>query len=92
MNKMKQLALELLSDCFQDEVETLRIHVMKGELRPDLEHLETQFPELFQTLISEDTPSHEIIAKNRAKRIELLKQIVNGQMVAEGETEQPTGG
>ena len=84
---IKEIALELLRDCFNDEIAYLQIKMRKDKYIPQLEHMQRTSSELFEDIFSENSEAHELIETNKAKRIELLKSIIRGETEYEEEEE-----
>lgn len=73
---MKELYLELLTDCFEDEIAHLRLRIIRDTQAPRFEALKDSHPEIYKDFMKARTGPHEILLKNRRKREEILRNLI----------------
>lgn len=81
MNKnIKEIALNLLKDCFADEISHLELRMIRDAQAPRFEALKESNPEIYQDFMKARSGPHEILLKNRRKRVKILTGIIeNGK-------------
>lgn len=75
---MRQIALDLLRDCFEDEVAHLQLRMIRDNQAPRFEALRETHPEIYEDFMSARSGPHEVLLKNRRKRVEVLISIIEG--------------
>ncbi len=73
---MKHIALDLLKDAFEDEIAHLNLRIIRDAQAPRFLALQKSHPEIYQDFIKARTGPHEILLKNRRKRVKVLTQII----------------
>src|SRR5579871_4500701 len=70
-NKMnKDTALDLLTDCFADEIAHLRLRLIRDAQAPRFEALKETHPEIYRDFMAARTGPHESLLRNRRKRVQ----------------------
>jgi hypothetical protein len=75
----KEVALDLLKDCFDDEIAQLELRLIRDAQAPRFEALKETHPEIYQDFMKARTGPHEVLLKNRRKRVEILTGIIEGK-------------
>jgi len=73
---MKTEILDLLRDCFADEVAHLELRMIRDAQAPRFEVLRESHPEIYEDFMSARSGPHEILLTNRRKRIKVLTKII----------------
>ena len=77
---MKEIALDLLKDCFEDELAHLELRIIRDTQSPRFEALQDSHPEIYADFMKARTGPHEVLLKNRQKRVEILKKIIENNI------------
>lgn len=75
----KNTALDLLKDCFEDEIAHLELRIIRDTQAPRFEALEKTHPEIVMDFRKARTGPHEILLKNRRKRVEILTKYIENE-------------
>lgn len=75
---VKLIALGLLKDCFEDELAHLELRMIRDDQAPRFEKLKKSHPAIHRDFMRAREGPHEILLKNRRKRVELLTEIIEG--------------
>jgi len=76
---IRRIALDLLVDCFADEVAHLELRMIRDDQAPRFEALKDTHPEIYADFMRARSEHHEILLQNRQKRERILKQIIEGE-------------
>ena len=76
---IRGVALELLIDCFADEVAHLELRMIRDNQAPRFQALKDTHPEIYADFMRARSEHHEILLRNRQKRERILKQIIEGE-------------
>lgn len=71
-------AIDLLEDCFADEIEHLRLRLIRDEQSPRFEALRESHPEIWRDFSTARSGPHEVMLRNRRKRVEILTKLAEG--------------
>jgi DNA repair photolyase len=72
----KEVLLSLLKDAYEDEIEHLRLRMIRDTQAPRFKDLEESHPEIYADFMKARTGPHEILLKNRNRRVEVLKLLI----------------
>ena len=75
---VRAVALDLLKDCFADELAHLELRLIRDTQAPRFEGLRQTHPEIYADFIRARTGPHETLLKNRRKRVKVLTAIIEG--------------
>ena len=73
---IRQVALDLLRDCFEDEIAHLELRIIRDNQAPRFKSLKKSHPEIYRDFMKARTGPHEILLKNRRKRVEALRALI----------------
>ena len=76
---VRKVALDLLEDCYADEIAHLRLRIIRDNQAPRFESLKDSHPEIYADFMEARTGPHEILLENRRKRVEILTSIIEGK-------------
>lgn len=76
--KEKQVLLKLLEECFSDEIAHLELRMIRDGQAPRFESLKESHPEIYNDFIKARTGPHEVLLKNRKRRVEAITQMIEG--------------
>jgi len=76
---MKRIALDLLKDCYEDEIAHLELRMIRDAQAPRFEALRDSHPEIYADFMKARSEHHEILLKNRRKREKILREIIEGK-------------
>lgn len=76
---IRKVALELLIDCFADEVAHLELRMIRDNQAPRFHALKDTHPEIYEDFMRARSEHHETLLRNRQKRERILKQIIEGE-------------
>lgn len=71
-----RLLMELLRDAFADEMAHLELRVIRDTQAPRFEALKDTHPEIYEDFMRARSGPHEVLLKNRNRRVQLLKRII----------------
>jgi len=77
---MKKIMLDLLKDCYEDEHAHLNLRLIRDAQQPRFEALEDSHPEIYRDFMAARNEWHEVLLRNRRKRVDILTKIVEGQL------------
>jgi len=72
----KEIALNLLRDCFEDELSHLELRMIRDAQAPRFLALKDSHPEIYEDFMKARTGPHEILLKNRKKRVDILTKYI----------------
>lgn len=75
---MKRVLLDLLKDCYEDELAHLELRMIRDAQQPRFEALKESHPEIYRDFMAARVEWHEILLKNRKKRVEVLTSLIEG--------------
>jgi uncharacterized protein with gpF-like domain len=75
---MKQAIVDLLKNCYEDEIAHLQLRMIRDAQQPRFEALKESHPEIYRDFMAARNEWHEILLRNRRKRVETLTKIVEG--------------
>ena len=78
---MKKVILDLLKDCYEDEIAHLELRMIRDAQQPRFEALKESHPEIYRDFMAARNEWHKILLKNRRKRVEVLTKIVEGVII-----------
>ena len=80
MNRdIRLTALDMLKDCYADEIAHLELRIIRDDQAPRFEALKETNPEIYRDFMKARTGPHEILKNNRDKRVDLLKTIIEAK-------------
>lgn len=74
----KDIALDLLRDCFNDEIAHLELRIIRDSQAPRFETLRATHPEIYDDFMKARSGPHEVLLANRRKRVEMLTKFIEG--------------
>jgi hypothetical protein len=72
----KEKALDLLQDCFADEIAHLQLRIIRDTQAPRFEALKKIHPEIYTDFMKARTGPHEVLLTNRRKRVKVLIEFI----------------
>lgn len=72
----KNIALELLKDCFEDEIAHLQLRMIRDTQAPRFEALKESHPEIYADFITAREGPHEVLLRNRRRRTNQLTAFI----------------
>ena len=75
---MKEILIDLLEDCFADEIAHLKLRVIRDEQAPRFEALKESQPEIYEDFMKARNGQHEVLLANRRKRVSILRNLIEG--------------
>jgi hypothetical protein len=76
---IRKVALDLLRDCFEDEIAHLELRIIRDDQAPRFEALKETHSEIYEDFMKARTGPHEVLLNNRRKRVEVLRSIVESR-------------
>lgn len=73
---IRLIALDLLKDCYEDEIAHLSLRIIRDNQAPRFKALQETNPEIYRDFMKARTGPHEVLKRNRDKRVNALKTIV----------------
>lgn len=73
-------ALDLLKDCYEDEIAHLNLRIIRDNQAPRFKALENSHPEIYNDFMEARNVHHEVLKRNRDKRIHELRSIVESNV------------
>ena len=73
---IRKEALDLLRDCFEDEIAHLELRIIRDDQTPRFESLKESHPDIWDDFVQARTGPHEVLLKNRRKRVEVLRELI----------------
>ncbi len=73
---MRKLALDLLRDCYEDELAHLELRMIRDDQAPRFEALKDSHSEIYADFVRARSGPHEVLLRNRRKRVEVLTAII----------------
>lgn len=77
---MKETLLSLLKDAFEDEIAHLELRMIRDAQAPRFEALKETHPKIYEDFMRARTGPHEILLRNRRRRVEVLTQMIEGEV------------
>ena len=74
----KKILINLLKDAHADEIAHLQLRMIRDAQAPRFEKLKETHPEIYEDFMKARTGPHEILLKNRRKRVEVLTRMIEG--------------
>lgn len=74
--EVKHIVLDLIRDCFDDELAHLELRMIRDAQAPRFEALKDSHPEIYADFIRARGGAHERLLANRRKRVEALTSII----------------
>jgi len=68
--------LDLLQDCFADEIAHLRLRLIRNAQAPRFEALRDTHPEIYEDFMNARTGPHEVLLGNRRLRVKVLTDLI----------------
>jgi len=75
-NKEKDSLIDILAGCFAEEIEHLKLRVIRDTQAPRFKALEKSHPEIYSDFMKARTSCHEKLLKIRRKRQNILIKII----------------
>ena len=75
---IRKIALDLLKDSYADEIAHLELRMIRDDQAPRFEALKETHPEIYADFMRARSGPHEVLLKNRRKRVKTLTDIVEG--------------
>lgn len=72
----KNIILDLLKDCHEDECAHLQLRMIRDAQAPRFEALRETHPEIYADFMKARTEPHEVLLRNRRKRVEVLTSLI----------------
>lgn len=72
----KEIVLDLLKDCFEDEIAHLKLRIIRDLQSPRFEELKETHPEIWKDFMVARSGPHEVLLKNRRKRVKMLTEYI----------------
>ena len=79
MTDVRHIAVDLLRDAFEDEIAHLELRIIRDDQAPRFEALKATHSEIFKDFMKAREGPHEVLLKNRRRRIEILTAIIEGE-------------
>lgn len=76
----KKILIDLLRDAFEDEIAHLQLRVIRDAQAPRFEKLKETHPEIYKDFMRARIGPHEVLFKNRRKRVEVLTRWIEGDV------------
>lgn len=76
--KMQKIAFSLLKDAFEDELAHLELRMIRDVQAPRFEAIRKTHPEIYCDFIKARKGPHEVLLRNRHKRVACLTNIIEG--------------
>ena len=77
---IRHIAVDLLKDCYEDEIAHLNLRIIRDDQAPRFKALEVSHPEIYRDFMTARTVHHEILKKNRDKRIDVLRKLIENNV------------
>jgi hypothetical protein len=77
--KVKDVVMEMLEQAYEDEIHHLKLRRIRDTQAPRFEALKDTHPEIYSDFMKARTGPHEVLLKNRRKRVQILTDIVEGK-------------
>lgn len=74
--EVKRILLDLLQDAFEDEIAHLELRMIRDAQAPRFEGLKETHPEVYEDFMKARTGPHEVLLRNRQKRVEILTELI----------------
>jgi len=75
-NDEKIIRIGVLRDCFEDEIEQLQLLLIRDAQAPRFEALKGSHPEIYKDFMKARNLHHELLLKNRRKRVITLTELI----------------
>lgn len=80
---MKKILLALLKDAFEDEIAHLELRMIRDAQAPRFEALKSLHPEIYRDFMKARSGPHEILLRNRWRRVRVLVDLIEGTYPAD---------
>jgi uncharacterized protein with gpF-like domain len=77
---VKRQIIDLLKDCYEDELAHLELRMIRDAQAPRFEALKDTHPEIYEDFMKARGQWHEILLRNRRKRVEILTGIIENSL------------
>lgn len=77
---MKKVIMGLLKDCYEDELVHLELRMIRDAQQPRFEALKESHPEIYRDFMIARNKWHEVLLRNRRKRVKVLTKIIEGEI------------
>ena len=74
------MILDLIKDCYENEIAHLELRMIRDAQQPRFEALKESHPEIYKDFMRARSGCHEVLLKNRIKRVETLTKIIEGEI------------
>ena len=78
---VRRVALDLLKDAYEDEIAHLELRMIRDDQAPRFEELKDSHPEIYEDFMRARSGPHEVLLKNRRKRVEILVALIESRYV-----------
>ena len=75
----KEIYLKLLEDAFADEIEHLKLRIIRDTQAPRFLALKDEHPKIYEDFMKARTGPHEILLANRRHRIKVLTDLIENE-------------
>ena len=83
---MKRVLLDLLKDALEDEIAHLELRLIRDAQAPRFEALKETHPEIYEDFMKARNGPHEVLLRNRRKRVEELTKLIEAPVVKLADT------
>lgn len=84
-----EILLDLLKDCFADEIAHLELRRIRDAQAPRFEKLRETHPEIYRDFVAARSGPHEVLLANRRKRVQVLTELIEGGAAGSVATVEP---
>jgi len=74
----KYILLNLLKDCNDDQIAHLELRIIRDAQSPRFEAFKESHPKIWKDFMRARSGPHEILLKNRLKRVKILTELIEG--------------
>lgn len=72
----KEILINLLKDCFEDEIAHLQLRMIRDTQAPRFEALKETHPEIYADFTAARTGPREILLRNRRNRVSQITSLI----------------
>jgi len=72
----RDILIDLLRECFEDEIEHLKLRRIREAQAPRFAAIKESHPEIHKDFMAAREGPHEILKKNRRRRVEILTELI----------------
>ena len=73
---IEKIAIDLLKDCYEDEIAHLSLRVIRDNQAPRFKALRKTHPEIYEDFMCARNEHHEVLLRNRRKRELVLRELI----------------